>query len=126
MTDAEFRKFESTTPASEVLPFVFKNGLIVSNLGIYCGGCGQDVPSTQIRGTVLHIYEHCISFSGLGLCYECRTITSIECRFADDASFLEKSGDAWIHHMINQDEPGLIVTAWRYFKSLANRLKGPS
>jgi len=73
---------------------------------------------------MLRINEHCISFSGHGFCYQCRTVTPIECRFSDDGSMLVKDGSGWRRSMIMQEKTGLVVMARSWLKTLAKFLRG--
>ena len=124
MTDAERREISNRPPASEMLPLIFKTGTRINSIGIECGNCGKDVPATQIRGDMSRINENCVTFAGHGLCYECRTVTPIECRFSDDGSMLIKDGSGWRHAMITQQKTGLVVMVRSWLKTLAKYLRG--
>lgn len=124
MTDTERREISSKPPASEILPLIFKNGTRINYMGLDCGNCGKDVPAAQIRGDMSRINEHCITFSGHGLCFHCRTFTPVECRFSDDVSMLIKDGAGWKHAMITQEKTGLVVIVRNWLKTLAKHLRG--
>jgi len=124
MTDAERREINSKPPASEVLPLIFKNGSRINDMGLECGNCGKDISATQIRGDMSRINEHCVTFIGHGLCYQCRTVTPTECRFSDDGSMLVKDGSDWRHAMITQEKTGLVVMVQNRLKTLVKFLRG--
>jgi len=118
MTDTDLRKIASMSTVSQLLPFLFKNGSRIHEIGMSCGKCGKDIPAAQIKGTADQINEHCTAFTGKGFCYECRTITPVECHFADDGSFLSRSGTGWRRGIITMDYPWLLVNAWRRLRTL--------
>jgi hypothetical protein len=120
MMGTEVRKIASMSTVSQLLPFLFNNGSRIDNIGMNCGKCGKDIPSAKIKGTAHQINEHCTAFSGYGFCYECRTITPVECRFADDGSFLSRSGTGWRLGIIAMDNSGLLVNAWRRLRSIVS------
>jgi hypothetical protein len=124
MTDAERREISNQPPASEILPLIFKTGTRINSMAIACGNCGKDVPSTQIHGNMSRINEHCATFSGHGLCYQCRTVTPIDCRFSDDGSMLIKDGSGWQRSMITREKTGMVVMVRNWLKTLAKYMRG--
>jgi hypothetical protein len=111
---------------NELLPLLFKNGFRINAIGFNCGNCKKNIPSTQIHGIATELNEHCMAFTGKGYCYECRTITPVECRFSDDGSFLNKSKSGWKRGNITIDYLGTAFVVWRKLKAFACRLRNMS
>jgi hypothetical protein len=107
-----------------VLPLVFKNGTRINDMGLECGNCGKDILATQIHGDMSRMNEHCITFTGHALCYECRTFTPLGIRFFKDGSMLIKDDSGWRRSMITQEKTGLVVMARNWLKTLAKYLRG--
>lgn len=124
MTSKEIAEIESMTPADKIFPLIFKNGSKINEFWLSCGNCGVDVKRQHIRGAAYSTNHHTIAYSGFGLCYACNTVTPIECRFVDDGTFLLKTKDGWAWNRIIRDDPGLVVIAWRYLRSLVAGRRG--
>jgi len=124
MTNKEIAEIESMTPADKILPLIFKNGSKITEIGLSCGNCGVDVKQQHIRGAAYSTNHHTIAYSGFGLCYACKTVTPIECRFIDDGTFLLKNKDGWVWNRITPEDLGLFVIAWRYLRSLVACRRG--
>jgi hypothetical protein len=124
MTSEEIAKIQSMTPADKTLPITFKNGSKISKIWLSCGKCGGDVEQQHIHGDASFTNEHTIAYSGFGLCYACKTVTPLECRIIDDGTFLLKNKDGWSWNRITRDDPGLVVIAWRYLRSLVAGRQG--
>lgn len=107
-----------------MLPLVFKNGTRINDMGLECGNCGKDILATQIHGDMSRMNEHCITFTGHALCYECRTFTPLGIRFFKDGSMLIKDDSGWRRSMITQEKTGLVVMARNWLKTLAKYLRG--
>jgi hypothetical protein len=124
MTSKEIAEIQSMMPAREMLPLIFRNGSKITEIGLSCGNCGADVKQQHIRGDACPTNEHTIAYSGFGLCYACKNVTPLECRFVDDGTFLVKTKDGWTWNRITRDDPGLVVIAWRYLRSLVANRRG--
>ena len=126
MTSKEIAEIQSMTPADKILPLIFKNGSKITEIGLSCGNCGGDVEQQHIRGAAAPTNEHTIAYSGFGLCYACKNVTPFDCRFIDDGTFLVKTKDGWSWSRITRDDPGLLVMACRYLRTLVAGRRGDS
>lgn len=125
VTDNQFCKIAKATPVSEMVPFTFTScNTRIDSFTCDCAKCGQEIPQEHIRGESNSHNKHTIEFIGHGICYACRTLTPVNVRFADDGSFMTKTETGWNRNMITQQvDPGLVVVAWRNFRSLVARLR---
>lgn len=120
MTDVELTRIMSKPAVSKSLPVSFKNGFTVCDFSVTCGKCSKEVTTNNIKGDVLQMNDSCTSFNGHALCYDCQTVTPVECRFRDDGTYLIKDGAGWRQEWISVKFPSLISLMQHILKNLFN------
>lgn len=105
MTDKMAEYIDSLPPLCHTLPYVFtETGGKIENLSIKCSNCGKEILASEIRGRFESFNEHSVSLTAFGLCFDDKTVTPMEVRFASDGSLLTKSPTGWVRGRWGQEQ----------------------
>lgn len=93
MTPEQAEHIESMPPIN--LPWIFANGSCIANLTFRCSGCGKEIHSENVKGTIESTSASApvaILRESYAICYSCRTISPhSEIRFDHEGGLLTRT-----------------------------------
>lgn len=105
----EADKILSMPPVAGQLPYRFANGSFVEGLAGNCISCGKEIAGEDLRGEVFAMNTNSVTVTAYAICYDCKLITPVECRFADDGTYLSKTIHGWVPgRYAEEHKPGFL------------------
>jgi hypothetical protein len=69
----------------------------IDHINVTCGSCGTELAPDTIRGEITTVAGgRAASMISYGICFSCKTITPVTCKFHDDGTVLYKVGQGWV------------------------------
>lgn len=80
---------------SSLLPLKFANGAEIGGFAYCCAQCKDEIGPESIRADITALNPHVYNLEAYGLCYECKLISPLSARLADDGSMLLLKASGW-------------------------------
>ena len=116
--------WNSPTVASQ-FPVLFDSGSTLLEWSGACAECGEEIPDSDLHGTITKPIGTLVVIEAVGVCRKCRLLTPFQCRVRDDLSIEWRgSNGIWLRSTENGtsrlDKPAAAHLQWHeIFRALA-------